>query len=187
MNLPAKRPAKKEKIHLRVTRGALVPADSFAERLLREKKYKINDVVGAVITRLRNPRFNRLVHKIGVLCAENIDDFNGMDAHAVIKRLQLEGNIYCDEIGIKTPVFSNESVSETTKVFLVKASELLGFKFTDDGLLIVRTPRSLSFESLDEAEFSDAAKQICRLISANYWPSLDPEKIEEMAQVMIDE
>lgn len=37
MNLPAKRQVKKEKIYLRVIKGGLVPADKYAESMLREK------------------------------------------------------------------------------------------------------------------------------------------------------
>ena len=65
--------------------------------------------------------------------------------------------------------------------------DLFGLKLSDDGLLIIRIPISLSFESLDEEEFHDAAKQICRLIAERYWPDLDPDKIEQMAGAMIDE
>ena len=46
-------------------------------------------------------------------------------------------------------------------------------------------PRSLSFESLDEAEFKQAAIGICRTISDRYWPDLSPEKIQEMAEIIV--
>ena len=65
--------------------------------------------------------------------------------------------------------------------------ELIGIKLTENGLLIFRIPRSLSFDSMDEAEFHDAARAICRHIAECYWPSLSPEKIENMASCMVDE
>ena len=160
MNLTAKRPVKKEKVFLRVIKGGLVPADSFASSQLRKKKFKEGDVVGAVITKLRNPKFNRLVHRIGQLCAQNIEAFTGIDAHVVIKRLQIEGRIACDEIGVLVPGY---------------------------GMLIQFIPRSMSFESMDEAEYHDAAKQICRLIAERYWKGLEPDQIEQMAGAMVDE
>jgi hypothetical protein len=151
---------KRERVYLRVIKGGLVPADNYAESQLRIKKLKIGDVIGAQITKLRNPKFNRLVHKLGILVTQNIEAFSGLDAHKAIKRLQIEGRIACDEIGVMVPGF---------------------------GMVIQFIPRSLSFDSMDEAEFNDAAKQICRLIADRYWPSLDPEQIEQMAGCMVDE
>ena len=154
------RKPKKERIHLRVIKGGLVPADKYAESLLRGKNYKIGDVLGASVTKLRNPKFNRLVHKLGILCAENIEDFSGLDAHTTIKRLQIEGKIACEEIGISIPGY---------------------------GMVIQFIPRSLSFDSMDEAEFHEAAKSICRLIAERYWKGLTAERIENMAGCMVDE
>lgn len=160
MNLPVKRPVKKEKIYLKVIKGGLVPADKYAESMLRSKNYKVNDLVLASITKPRNPKFNRLIHKLGLLCAENIEAFHGLDGHTCLKRLQIEGKIACDEIGIMVPGY---------------------------GMVIQFIPRSLSFDSLDESQFFDAAKQMCRLIAQRYWPSLEPEQIEQMAGAMVDE
>lgn len=150
----------KEKIFLKVIKGGLVPADPYAESKLREKHYKIGDVVGAQITKLRNPRFNRLIHQLGRLCVENIEAFSSLDAHICLKRLQLEGRIACDEIGIMIPGY---------------------------GMVSQFIPRSLSFESQDETEFHETARAISRLIAQRYWPDLSPEKIEQMAGAMIDE
>jgi len=155
-----KRVQKKEKIHLKIVKGGLVPADQYAESLLRNKNFKIGDVVGAEIKKLRNVKFNRLVHRIGQLCAANIDEFTGIDPHRVIKRLQIEGRIACDEIGVLVPGF---------------------------GMVIQLIPRSMSFESMDEAEYHDSAKKICRLIAERYWQGLDADQIEEMAGAMVDE
>jgi len=155
------RPKRKpEKIFLRVIKGGLVPADNFAEAQMRDKKFKIGDVVGASIRKLRNQKFNRLVHRIGQLVAANIEAFSGLDAHVCIKRLQIEGRIACDEIGVLVQGY---------------------------GMVIQFIPRSMSFDSMDEAEYHDCAKQICRLIAARYWKDLEPEQIESMAGAMVDE
>ena len=175
---------KPEPVYLRVIQGGLVPADNYAQEQLRNKKFKIGDVVKCDVRKLRNPKFNRLVHRIGQLCAENIEEFSGMDAHRVIKRLQLEGNIYCDEIAIKPySLLIVDSVLKAVKPIL----DLFGLQLSDDGLLIVRIPVSLSFESLDEEEFHDAAKKICRLIAERYWKGLEPDQIAEMAESMVEE
>jgi len=151
---------RKERIPLRVIKGGLVPADSYAESTLRSKKYNVGDIVFGVITKPRNPKFNRLIHKLGQLCTVHLEAFEGMDAHTAIKRLQIEGKIACDEIGIMIPGY---------------------------GMVIQFIPRSLSFDVMDEGEFQEAAKSMCRLISARYWEDLSPERIEQMAEVMVDE
>lgn len=150
----------REKIYLRISKGALVPADGFAEQQLRARNYKIGDVIKADLTKLRNPKFNRLVHRIGQLVVANIDSFSGLDAHTAVKRLQIEGKVACDELGILAPGY---------------------------GMIIQLVPRSLSFESMDEAEFNAAARGVCRTIAERYWPTLTAEQVEEMAESFISE
>lgn len=156
----AKPSPKKERIFLRVVKGSLIPADAYAEGQLRAKGYKVGDVVAASITKLRNPKFNRLVHRIGQLVVSNVQAFAGMDAHRAIKRLQIEGRIACDEIGIMVQDF---------------------------GMVIQFIPRSLSFDTMDEAEYHEAARGICRTIAERYWPTLSAEQIEEMAESFVGE
>ncbi|MEO6147334.1 MAG: hypothetical protein ABIT70_09850 [Sulfuriferula sp.] len=158
LNSLAKR--KRERVYLRVVKGGLEPADSYAATQLRTKNYRVGDVLGASLTKLRNPKFNRLVHKIGQLCAANIDAFIGMDAHKVIKRLQLEGDICCEALAIVMPGV---------------------------GMVTVKIPQSISFESMDEAEFYEVAKALCWHIAARYWPGMDEDKIEQMAMAFVDE
>ena len=151
---------KHEPVYLRVIQGGLVPADSYAQTQLRNKKFKIGDVVRCDVRKLRNQKFNRLVHRIGQLVAANIEAFSGLDAHTCIKRLQIEGRIACDEIGIMVQGY---------------------------GMVIQFIPRSMSFDSMDQAEYHDCAKRICRLIAERYWQGLAPDQIAEMAESMVDE
>jgi hypothetical protein len=127
---------------------------------LREKSYHVGDVVAVQISKLRNPKLNRLVHRIGQLVVANIEAFAGMEAHAAVKRLQIEGRIACDEIGIMVAGF---------------------------GMVVQFIPRSLSFDTMDEGEFHEAARAICRLITERYWPTLTPEQVEEMAESFVQE
>jgi len=156
----AVRKRKPEPINFRIIKGGLIPADSYAQSQLRTKKFKVGDVIKADIRKLRSLKFNRLVHRIGQLVAANIEAFSGLDAHTCIKRLQIEGRIACDEIGVLVQGY---------------------------GIVIQFIPRSMSFDSMDEAEYHDCAKQICRLIAERYWPSLEPEQIAEMAESMVEE
>ena len=151
---------KPEPVYLRVIQGGLVPADNYAQEQLRSKKFKIGDVIKVDIRKLRNNKFNRLVHRIGQLVAANIEAFSGLDAHTCIKRLQIEGRIACDEIGVLVQGY---------------------------GMVIQFIPRSMSFDSMCETEYHDCAKQICRLIAERYWQGLDPEQIEAMSENFINE
>jgi hypothetical protein len=147
-------------IYLRVAKGALVPADNYAASMLRARGYAIGDLLSADLKKPRNPKFNRLVHRIGQLAVRNLESFAGLDAHMAVKRLQIEGKVACDEIGIN----------------------VIGY-----GTVIQLIPRSLSFESMDEGEFHQAARGICRTIAERYWPTMTEDQIAEMAESMVDE
>ncbi len=157
---PTKQKHKPEPIYLRVIKGGLLPADSYSESQLRAKNFKIGDIIKADIRKLRSTELNRHAHKIAILCNKNIDEFSSYtDMHLLLKRLQIESGAACEEVGVK----------------------LAGM------WCVVRQPRSFSFEQMDESEFRDAVKVICRHISREYWSSLTPEEVEQMAEVMIDE
>lgn len=172
-------------VFMRAIKGGFVPADAYAEQQLRDKKFKIGDIVKVFVRKLRNGKFNRKVHRIGKLCVIHIDEFKHMDAHSVIKRLQLEGNIYCDEMAIK-PSVAGMSIPKQIISMLEPILNAFGLKLTDDGLLIVRYPQSLSYESMTQDEYEDAAKRICLYLSENYWHGLADWQIDELAENMVD-
>jgi len=149
-----------ERFPLRVQKGGFMPADVGCESRLREKGLRIGDLVFAEFKKPRNPRFHRLAHALGQLCADNIEAFEGMDCHRVLKRLQLEAQIGCDEMAIVVPGV---------------------------GKCLHLIPRSLSFESMGEDEFHEVVAGFCRHIASQYWPTLSPEQIEDMASVMVGE
>ncbi len=148
-----------ERLALRIEKGCLVPADTFSTARLRARGYKRGDLVFAELKKPRSPGFHRLAHKLGMLCAENIADFNGMDAHAVLKRLQWEANIGCEEVGVMVPGV---------------------------GLALMRFPRSLSYESMEQGEFRQIVAAFCQFIADKYWPSLRPAQIEHMAECYVE-
>lgn len=155
-----KKKRKKPRIMCRMVNGALVPADRWAEEELSRKCIKDGDLVGVDISKLRSPGFNRLVHKIGALCVLNIEDFKYTDAHGAIKRLQLEGNVACEETAIHLPGF---------------------------GMAFHRVPLSIAFDSMDETEYQEAAKALCSFIAEKYWPGMGYEQIALMAEIMVEQ
>lgn len=123
MPQPIKKPkAQKPKHALRVIKGGYTPADSGVAAKLRGR-HRIGDIVFVTFTKPRNPKFNRYVHAFGKIISENVQGFEGLDSHSVLKRLQVEHSIACEEIQIVMPGI---------------------------GPCIYRIPMSLSFESMDE-------------------------------------
>ena len=130
----------------------LVPADRHTEAEL--KTWPTAKVRAGELRCPRNPRFHRLAHAIGGLAADNLDEFEGMDGHAVLKRLQIESGIGCDEMAV-----------------------MLGKRPT-----IYRIPKSLSFSSMGEDEFKDVMRGLCDWLCKHYWPDTDVDEVLAMAQ-----
>ncbi len=150
-----------ERLVLRVLpNGHFEPADSYTVRRLREKRYRVGELVHGPLNRPRNPRFHRLAHAFGALVAEHLDAFDGLDAHAVLKRIQLEGNIACEEIAINLP---------------------------EVGPCTYRVPESLSYQSMDQGRFHEVFRAMCRYVAQTYWPELDEDQIRHMAECMVSE
>lgn len=152
--------SKRERLLLRVERGALVPADAHSQQRLRERGYRVGDVLAAELIKPRHPGFWRLAHRIGTLCVQNLDAFHGLTAHQAIKKLQFDTGLWCD-------------ITET---------EIPGL-----GVLLSKQPRSLAFESLDQGEFYELMKGLCGHIAATYWPHLSAEAVQEMAESFVEE
>jgi hypothetical protein len=145
------------KLATRLTNGALVPADRYSAEALKARKLGPGDVVFATLRKPRNPKFHRLAHALGQMLVENLDEFAELDSHSCLKRLQLEADIACDQMAINFPGL---------------------------GPCSYRMPRSLSFESLDQTQFEAVYTAMCRHIAERYWPSLTPERVAEMAEMM---
>ena len=149
----------REKILLRVEKGALVPAHDAAREALRARGFKVGDVLLADLTKPRNAGFHRLAHAIGRLVTENVEAFAGMDGHAALKRLQAESGLQCESRMLDLPGLG--------------------------GAMIV-TPKSIAFDAMDEGEFRGLVRGLCRFIAQKYWQSCTPEEIENMAQAMVE-
>ena len=107
-----------ERIALRIDKGCLRPADGLSQERLRERGYRVGDVVFATLEKPRNPGFHRLAHALGKLVAENIEDFEGMSATPRLRGCNSRRTSACEEIAYRINGMS----------------------------VIQRIPRSLSFE-----------------------------------------
>ena len=145
------------KIMMRIEVGCIVPADQFALEELKARKYSKGDIVSADLRKPRNPKFHGLAHGFGKLVAENIESFEGMKAHSVLKRLQLEGRIECEEVA---------------------------YRVEGCGMVIQSIPKSLSFASMSNEVFSDVFERMCKHIIKVYWNGETTEGIERMIELM---
>jgi len=143
-------------INVIVRTGHFVPADSFAVDALHQLNMKKDQHIQIQIHQIRNKGTWKHVHNIAKLCIEHIEDFSNYHrSHDVLKRLQFEGNIACDEL----------------------AATLEG----STELKIYRVPRSLSFEAMGDDEFEEVYSAMKKYICDRYWPDMTPEGIDEMA------
>ena len=152
--------SKRERILLRVERGALVPADAHSQQRLRERGYRVGDVLAAELVKPRSPGFWRLAHRIGTLCVESIEAFHGLNAHQAIKKIQADAGLECD----------------------VTHTDIPGL-----GVLVSKQPRSLSFESMEQGQFYEFTRAACMHIASTYWPHLTAEQVQEMADTFPDD
>jgi hypothetical protein len=136
-------------------RAAWVAAGPSDASILSERGYKLNTKVRAVMTQPRNPKFNSLVHGLGKILAQNIDRFAGKLSHDAIKALQLESGVYCDQ----------------------ESTEVPGL-----GLLIIKRPQSIAYDSMGDDEFKGFWSQCCAYLVVNDWPTLTEDRLTEMAE-----
>lgn len=183
--------ARPERFALRVVKGGFQPADATTRTRLAARKYRMGELVFAEFKRPRNPGFHRLAHALGTLFVENIEAFEGLNAHTCLKRLQLESGIGCEEVGVPfrytLPTRAEAWVREhmgDAMADLYRAFTRAFFKADD--VIPLRIPRSLSFESMEQGEFQQVVAGLCAHVSKNYWTGCTPEEIEEMAKLWVD-
>lgn len=134
--------------------GVLMPADGLSQGRLRAKGYGFGEEVFVEMRRPRSPGYHRFAHALGQLIIENLDEFDGLDAHQVLKRLQIESGAGCDEMGIRV----------------------------GGQMVIHRIPKSLSYESMDEGEFRELMHRLIGYLVRRYWPDCTADEIVQMAE-----
>lgn len=148
---------RRPKVMMRVTKGALVPADTFSAAALN-RRVRVGELVACEVSKPRNGKFWRLAHQFGTLIRANVEQFSHLtDSHAVLKRLQIEADVACEVIRLNMPGI---------------------------GPVDYRTPMSLAFESMEEPDFKAVYGGLCRYVARTYWPGLTPEAVEQMALMM---
>lgn len=87
-----------ERIEMVVDKGCLRPANDVALQALRGRHFGRGEIVWVEVRKPRHPGYHRRAHALGRMAAENTDAFDGMESHAVLKRLQLECGAGCEDL-----------------------------------------------------------------------------------------
>lgn len=139
-----------------VKEGVFLPASDLERARLRKMRLATGTVVEIRFNQVRNSRQWVRAHKLGQLVVENIEGFEGMDAHGALKRLQGAAGAACDEYPVVDP----------------KTGEITS---------TVRVPRTLAFGEMEETEFQEVLAKICQYLIDTYWQGLEQYQIEDMS------
>jgi hypothetical protein len=77
--------------------GALVPSHPVDQRLMKDRKFHVNREVRADLKAPRIVWQHRLLHKIGQLLVDEVEEFRDLSSHEAIKRVQRASGVCCDE------------------------------------------------------------------------------------------
>jgi hypothetical protein len=157
--------AKKQHVYARVRAdGALVMADQFSEAEMRRRKIRRGDLIRLVVSKKRDYTQWKKAHQLGTCIADNIDEFfrfqleNGKaDSHGALKHLQRLSGVECDDMEMEIPGI---------------------------GKMLIRQPRSLAFDEMEEGEFQAAYAGFCQYLINRWWTDMDQAGIEQMASLV---
>jgi hypothetical protein len=125
--------------------GALIPANDIDARLLRERGFHMGKEIRAELKQSRNPAFHRLVHAIGNLLVDNVEEFRDLSGHDAIKQVQAKSGVCCDpeKFVIDLGSFGRHEVDRMV-------------------------PRSIAFDEMEEGEFKQFFEGITSYIGDHY-------------------
>lgn len=188
------RTARKEPIGLRVVmteggRKSFVPATASDEERVNSKA-SVGDLVFVDFRKPRNPGFHAFAHALGKMAIENIVEFDHLDPHTALKRLQLESGCGCDVMTVQMRSIWASVIAWLRNNFGESPVTVLNLFIKNAGIknqmVAVNIPKSISYDSMDEEEFRMVLKGLCAYMSKRYWPSMSPEELEQMVEATKD-
>lgn len=150
----------KERLLFRVVKGALVPHSEHTLVRMREMALTVGDVVAIEVYKPRNGGFWGLAHRLGDMCAKQIECFKGMSAHEALKKLQIDSRTQCDETQVDMPGI---------------------------GRMVFYKPKSLSYDAMDQTVFFEVMQSMCRHIAEVHWPNMTAKQVADMSGCMLEE
>lgn len=178
--IEADKQAAAQPIGLRVIKGALVPATDDDIETLRRFRLRVGHLVLATLDRPRHPEGLRVLHGFAQLISQNIEGFEHLTAHQVIKRLQAESGVGCHLISVS----ARDAISALLPSLGEELASPINFDNIGDQLVTAYQPKSLSAATMDDAEFQEIFDGLSRYVALHYWPTMTPEQIAETARLM---
>jgi len=152
--------------------GALVPAHPIDQRLLKERRFNVGREIRAELKQSRNPAFHRLVHAVGGLLVDHVDGFDTLTSHDAIKRIQTESGVFCEVVDVDAAPLASAFLAACEKLFGEGGRRLLATVLPQVRTVQYRVARSISFDEMDEGEFSELFRGITDYIDKHYMPGL---------------
>lgn len=166
--------------------GCLVPVDHVACEILRQRHTRTGDLVRATLSNPRNVKFHRLVHQLGTVVRNNIESFEGMDSHSVIKRLQAESGVCCELQKISAKPVVSAVMAAARVIVGDRLYSKIESILPEIATIEVLAPSSIAFDCMDDGEFRGLWEGICRHIISRYWPTMTVEGITDLTKLMPD-
>lgn len=142
---------------------ALVPSSMTDRRILNARRLPADGRVRVEVRNPRNEGFHRLVHAFGQFLVKYVEGYGHHvtargkpDSHAAVKDCQARSGAACDTVVMDLDVPGHGMMQ-------VKRYE----------------PRSISFDELDEDEFTSAFRTMYDHVALNDYPDLDPDQIAD--------
>lgn len=164
--------------------GCLVPDGWMNQKVLRERKYRTGDLLRATINHPRNSKFHRLVHQLGTLVRENLPEFEHLNSHAVIKKLQRDSGVCCEPSRIDAAPVVEAILAAAEAVLGEAAARMLAVALPAIKDIDLMTPQSISYDCMDESDFRILWDGMCAHLVERYWPQLSVQQITDMAELM---
>lgn len=141
-----------------------VPMYPLDRRMLAGKGLAYGSATTIDVFADRNPRFWRKFHAMALFVADNVDDFEGLNAHDVLKKIQLAAKVHCEQEIVE----ADQSVVDALAALGVQAPRFWRWK-----------TKSLNFMDTDEIVAGEVWKAICDYVIATYFPSWDQDQIDD--------
>lgn len=165
--------------------GCLVPDGYINNLLMRQRKFRVNEVVRATITNPRSEKFHRLVHQLGTVVRQNIDGFESIESsHEAIKILQRDSGVCCDVHQIVATPIIDSMIKVAAKILGDAAAKMLAAVLPEIKEIPMNVPKSIAFDCMDESEFKELWGGLCKHIVNKYWQDLNEQQITEMIKLM---
>lgn len=149
-------------------RLALLAENPVDRELMKQRGYRRGQELRLEIKAPRNRAFHRLAHRVGTLMVENVEGWEGLDAHEAIKRLQREADVCCEVIEMDASPVISAVLAVVDQAFGAGAAALLRAVLPRIETIPVTVARSLAFDTMDEDEFARLFEGITAHIGGRY-------------------